>query len=370
MYEMLQIYWWIIVSLLGGILVFMMFVQGGQTLIKCVAQTELDKDMIINSVGKKWELTFTTLVMFGGACFAAFPLFYATSFGGAYWVWLAILFCFIIQAVSYEYRKKPDNFLGQKTYENFLFINGFLGVILIGIAVSTFFSGSDFALNDSRFVQWNSPFRGLEALKNPFNYILGVALFFQARVGANLYLMNNIDDDRLRAKFRRSLKINAMIFVPLLVIFLIAVVLADGYHVTENGTVVIKEYKYLTNLIEMPIVLVLLIVGILLALYGIFKGVFTLSVRGIFPYGLGVILAVMSVFLITGLNGTAFYPSYHDLQSSLTIYNASSSLYTLKTMAYVSLAIPFVLAYIIYVWRAMDSRKLTTEEIENDDHIY
>ena len=370
MYELLQIYWWVIVSLLGALLVFMMFVQGGQTLLKCVAETELDKDMIVNSIGKKWELTFTTLVMFGGACFAAFPLFYATSFGGAYWLWLAILFCFIVQAVSYEYRKKPDNFLGQKTYEWLLFINGSLGVILIGIAVSTFFSGSDFALNSNNFVEWQHSSRGLEVLTNPFNYILGLALFFQARVGANLYLMNHIDDNRLRAKFRRSLKTNAAIFVPLLVLFLVAISLIDGYHVAENGTIVLKEYKYLINLIEMPFVSIMLVVGVLLALFGIYKGVFTLSVKGIFPYGLGVVLVVMSIFLVVGLNNTAFYPSHYDLQSSLTIYNASSSFYTLKVMAYVSLWAPVVLGYVAYVWRAMDKTKLTVKEIENDDHIY
>ncbi|NLC28195.1 MAG: cytochrome d ubiquinol oxidase subunit II [Campylobacteraceae bacterium] len=370
MYELLQIYWWAIISLLGGLLVFMMFVQGGQTLLKCVAETELDKDMIINSIGKKWELTFTTLVMFGGACFAAFPLFYATSFGGAYWLWLAILFCFVIQAVSFEYRKKPDNFLGQKTYEWFLFINGSLGVILIGIAVSTFFSGSSFLLNSSNFVEWQHSLRGLEAFKNPFNYVLGLALFFQARVGGNLYLLNHVDDDRLRSKFRRSLKINAAIFIPFLLAFLLAITLKDGYHITENGTIIMKEYKYLINLIEMPIVLAMLLVGLLLALFGVFKGAFTPSIKGIFSYGLGVVLVVMSVFLVVGLNNTAFYPSHYDLQSSLTIYNASSSPYTLKVMAYVSLWAPFVLGYIAYVWRAMDRRKLTVEEVESDEHIY
>lgn len=370
MYELLQIYWWIIVSLLGGILVFMMFVQGGQTLMWCISKTELEKDMIINSIGKKWELTFTTLVMFGGACFAAFPLFYATSFGGAYWVWLAILFCFIIQAVAYEYRKKPDNLLGAKGYESFLVINGSLGVILIGIAVSTFFSGSEFMLNDKNFVEWKSTFRGLEALSNPINYILGLALFFQARVGGNLYLLNNIDDDELRAKFRVSLKRNSLFFVPFLVAFLLWIVLKDGYHVSDEGVVEMLRYKYLLNLFQMPVVFVMLLGGVGLAIFGIYKGVFTKSIKGIFPYGFGVILVVMSVFLVVGLNNTAFYPSFYDLQSSLTIKNASSSFYTLKVMAVVSLLVPFVLGYIIYVWKLMDERKLTADEIKNDEHIY
>ncbi|CZE46301.1 cytochrome d ubiquinol oxidase subunit II [Campylobacter geochelonis] len=370
MYEMLQIYWWIVVSLLGGLLVFMMFVQGGQTLLECVTKNELEKDMIINSVGKKWELTFTTLVMFGGACFAAFPLFYATSFGGAYWVWLAILFCFIIQAVAYEYRKKPDNFLGQKTYEVFLFINGSLGVVLIGVAVSTFFSGSEFLLNEHNFVEWKSPFRGLEALANPLNYLLGIALFFQARVGGNLYLINNIDDSELRAKFRASLKKNAMFFVPFLVAFLLWIVLKDGYHVGDGGVVEMLKHKYLLNLLQMPLVFLMLLCGVVLALFGIYKGAFTASIKGIFPYGVGVVLVVMSVFLVVGLNDTAFYPSFYDLQSSLTIKNASSSLYTLKVMAFVSLLVPFVLAYIVYVWRLMDKRKLSADEVENDEHIY
>lgn len=364
MYEYLQIYWWIVVSLIGGLFVFMMFVQGGQTLVKKIAKDEAQKDLFLNSVGKKWELTFTTLVMFGGACFAAFPLFYATSFGGAYWVWLGILFCFIIQAVAYEYRKKPNNFLGQKTYENFLYINGSLGVILIGIAVSTFFSGSSFILDSNNFVDWQSKFRGLEALKNPFNYILGIALFFQARVGGAMYLINNINDDKIRENLKKNLKFDALIFVAFLVAFLLFLVLKSGYGVNENGVVEMVRFKYGLNYLEMPIVLIMLLVGLILALFGLYKSIFTTSIKGIFPYGIGVVLVVMSVFLVAGLNSTAFYPSHFDLQSSLTIKNASSSFYTLKVMAIVSLWAPVLLGYIAYVWRLMDAKKLTKDEIE------
>ena len=368
--ENLQIYWWFIVSLLGGLLVFMMFVQGGQTLIFSLGKDELKKDMLINSIGRKWELTFTTLVMFGGACFAAFPLFYATSFGGAYWVWLAILFCFIIQAVSYEYRKKPDNFLGARTYEIFLFINGSLGVILIGMAVSTFFSGSDFVLNEHNFVEWKTPFRGLEALSNPYLYLLGIAMFFLSRIGGCLYLMNNIADGEFIQNARKQLLINTVLFLPFFLGFLAWILTKDGFAYDANGVVSLVAYKYAINLIEMPIAGALLLVGVLLVLVGIFQGAFTKSIRGIFAYGVGVTLAVTALFLITGLNGTAFYPSFSDLSSSLTIKNASSSHYTLGVMAYVSLLVPVVLAYIFIVWRAIDSKKITQDEIKNDHHAY
>lgn len=368
--ENLQIYWWFIVSLLGGLLVFMMFVQGGQSLIFSLGKDELKKDMLINSIGRKWELTFTTLVMFGGACFAAFPLFYATSFGGAYWVWLAILFCFIIQAVSYEYRKKPDNFLGARTYEIFLFINGSLGVILIGMAVSTFFSGSDFVLNEHNFVEWKTPFRGLEALSNPYLYLLGIAMFFLSRIGGCLYLINNIADGEFIQNARKQLLINTVLFLPFFLGFLAWILTKDGFAYDANGVVSLMPYKYAINLIEMPVAGVLLLVGVLLVLVGIFQGAFTKSIRGIFAYGVGVTLAVTALFLITGLNGTAFYPSFSDLSSSLTIKNASSSHYTLGVMAYVSLLVPVVLAYIFIVWRAIDSKKITQDEIKNDHHAY
>lgn len=368
--EFLQIYWWFLVSLLGGLLVFMMFVQGIQTLIFSVAKDELQKDMMINSAGRKWEITFTTLVMFGGACFAAFPLFYATSFGGAYWVWLAILFCFIIQAVSYEYRKKPDNFLGKKGYEIFLFINGSLGVILIGIAVATFFSGSNFSLNEYNFVQWQSPLRGLEALGNFWLYTLGFSLFFLARIGGCLYLINNVEDEALRENLRKALLKNTLFFLPFFLIFLGWVLLKDGFGYDENGVVKMVAYKYLLNLKELTLVALMLVFGVVLTLFGIFKGVFTKSIYGVVYYGFGVVLAVTSLFLLAGLNGTAFYPSYFDLQSSLTIKNASSSHYTLNTMFYISFVVPVILCYMFFVWRAIDSKKITANEIKNDHHAY
>ena len=368
--EFLQIYWWCVVSLLGGLLVFMMFVQGGQTLLFGLCKNELQKDMVINSIGRKWELTFTTLVMFGGACFAAFPLFYATSFGGAYWVWLAILFCFILQAVSYEYRKKPDNFLGQKTYEIFLFINGSLGVILIGMAVSTFFSGSDFLLNEHNFVQWQTPFRGLEALGNIMLYPLGIAMFFLARVGGALYLINNIGDAEIRANARKAALKNTIFFLPFFLIFIAWVFTKTGFAYDESGVVSLVGFKYALNLLQMPLVAAMIVIGVVLVLFGIFKGAFTTSIYGVVPYGAGVVLTVTGLFLIAGLANTAFYPSFSNLQSSLTIKNASSSHYTLNVMAYVSLLVPFVLGYIFVVWRAMDSKKITADEIKHDHHAY
>ncbi|ASM37259.1 cytochrome d ubiquinol oxidase subunit II [Campylobacter sputorum] len=370
MYETYQLYWWFIVSLLAGIFVFMMFVQGGQTLIFCLSENELHKDMIVNSIGKKWELTFTTLVMFGGACFAAFPLFYATSFGGAYWIWMAILFCFIIQAVAYEYRKKPHNFLGQKTYEIFLLINGSVGVFLIGLMLSTFFSGNEFKLNETNFVLWQNSLRGLEIFKNPFNYILGITLVFSSRVGGNLYLMNNIDDEYLNAKFRKSLKVNFIIFLLFFILFLLWIFTKDGFMMGEDGIVVMKKYQYILNFINTPILLVTFVLGLILVSYGIYKALFAKSNKGIFFYGLGIVMAVTSLFFSLGLSGNLFYPSYTHLQSSLSIYNSSSSLYTLRVMSVISVFIPFVLAYIIYVWRAMDKVKLTSKEIQNDEHIY
>lgn len=366
----LQNYWWFVVSLLGALFVFMMFVQGGQSLLFAIGKTETQKDLIINSLGRKWELTFTTLVLFGGACFAAFPLFYSTSFGGAYWVWLAILFCFIIQAVSYEYRKKQGNFLGQRTYEIFLFLNGTLGTILIGIAVATFFSGSDFTLSEHNFVIWQSPFRGLELLCNPFVFTLGFTVFFLARIGGALYLMNNIADGTIVENARRAIKFNTIPFLIFLVLFVVWLFLRDGFAYNSAGVVSMVKYKYFLNFIQMPILLILFLIGALLVLFSIFKGAFTSSLRGIFPFGLGVVLVVLSLFLIVGYNGTAFYPSFTDLQSSLTIRNASSSHYTLGVMTYVTILVPFVLAYIFYVWRAMDSKRLTSDEILNDEDSY
>ena len=368
--EALQIYWWCIVSLLGGLLVFMMFVQGGQTLLYELGEDELKKSAIINSLGRKWELTFTTLVMFGGACFAAFPLFYATSFGGAYWVWLAILFCFIVQAVSYEYRKKPDNFLGQRTYEIFLYINGIGGSVLIGAAVSTFFSGSAFMLSENNFPLWQTPYRGLEALLVPQNFLLGIALLLLSRIGGALYFINNIDEHAIMNKARRIVLRNTLYFLPFFLGFLFWILTKEGWSYDASGIVSIEPYKYAKNLLALPHVAILLVAGILAVLAGIYFGIFTKSRRGIFAFGVGSVLVGMSLFLITGLNHSAFYPSLMHINSSLTIVNASSSHYTLSVMSYVSLVTPFVLGYIAYVWRAMDRKKITQEEMKDDSHLY
>ncbi|TLD97845.1 cytochrome d ubiquinol oxidase subunit II [Helicobacter jaachi] len=366
----LQIYWWVIVSLLAGLLVFMFFVQGGQSLLFVLAKDELEKTMLINSLGRKWELGFTTLVMFGGACFAAFPLFYSTSFGGAYWVWLAILFCYIIQAVSYEYRKKEGNVLGQKAYEIFLWINGVFGVFLIGVAVSTFFSGSHFVLNEHNFVQWSVVTRGLEALLEPANYLLGLSLVFLSQILGASYFLNNINDTKIAKRARKAILMATLAFLPCILGFLAWICCKSGFYVDENGVVALQPYVYLHNFLSMPYLIVGLLLGVVLVLLGIYLNVFKQSTKGIFFLGSGSVLVVMSVFLNVGLGQSAFYPSIADLQSSLTIQNASSSYYTLSVMGYVSLLVPFVLAYIIYVWRALDRVKITRDEMSKDTHAY
>ncbi|HEF9790475.1 TPA: cytochrome d ubiquinol oxidase subunit II [Campylobacter coli] len=367
--EGLQIYWWLILSLLGGLLVFMFFVQGGQTLIDELSSDELEKTMLVNSLGRKWELGFTTLVLFGGAAFAAFPLFYSTSFGGAYWAWLCILFCFILQAVAYEYRKKENNVYGSKTYEIFLKINGYLGVFLIGVAVSSFFSGSEFILNEHNFVSWQNPLHGLELLLNPFNYLLGIALVFLSRILGAAYFMNNIKDENIKAKAVRKLSINSILFLPFFLGFLAWIFIKEGFGVDEKGIVSMTENVYLYNFLDNILFAILFIVGVVFVLLGMVQGSKGCS-KTIFTLGFGSVLAVFALFLSIGLGSSAFYPSLSDLQSSLTLKNASSSYYTLSVMAYVSLLVPFVLAYIIYVWNAMDKVKITREEIANDDHAY
>ena len=367
--EALQIYWWVVLSLLGGLLVFMFFVQGGQTLMDALSDNELEKSMLINSLGRKWELGFTTLVLFGGAAFAAFPLFYATSFGGAYWAWLAILLCFILQAVSYEYRKKEGNLYGAKTFEIFLKINGFLGVFLIGVAVSSFFSGSHFTLNAQNFVRWQHPLRGLELLLNPYNYLLGLALVFLSRILATAYFMNNIDDANIKARCVQKLKINSLLFLPFFLGFLAWIFFKEGFLMESDGSIILQGGVYLKNFISNPIFAGILLVGVLAVLLGMVQGAKGCP-RAIWTLGVGAVLAVFGLLLSVGLGGSAFYPSLSDLQSSLTIKNASSSYYTLSVMAWVSLLVPFVLAYIFYVWRTMDRVKLTKEEIANDDHAY
>lgn len=366
----LQQFWWIIISLLGGLFVFIMFVQGGQTLLgRLSLGDEVHKTMLINSLGRKWELGFTTLVLFGGALFAAFPLFYATSFGGAYWVWMAILFCFIIQAVSYEYRKKPDNFLGQKVYETFLFINGSLGVILLGVAIATFFSGSSFLVDENNFSHWQTSFRGLEALFSLFNLSLGFTLFFLVRILGALYFINNIDNETIRERAVKSIKIDMLIFLFFFLVFLLMLFTRSGFAYDENQVVFMQENKYLINFLEMPFVLAMLVLGVLMVVVAVFLTIHFKKTCCIKTGGLGVVLTVMALFLNVGFNGTSYYPSVYDLQSSLTIMNSSGSHYTLTTMSYVSLMVPFVLAYIFYVWYQMDKVKITKEEIE-DPHAH
>ncbi len=367
----LQQYWWIIIALLGGLFVFIMFVQGGQTLIDQLSKTETEKTMLINSIGRKWELGFTTLVLFGGALFAAFPLFYATSFGGAYWVWLAILFCFIIQAVSYEYRTKPDNFLGQKVYESFLKVNGTLGVFLLGVAISTFFSGSEFILDSNNFVDWQNELRGLEALLNPYNYLLGFALVFLARISGALYFISSINYQPIRDKAIESIKYNMMFFLFFFLGFMAWILLKDGYAVDANGIVTLQANKYLINFLEMPSVLVMFLLGVVMVIGAVFTAIVYKKTCCIKTGGVGIVLTVMAILLNVGFNGTAYYPSTIDLQSSLTIMNSSGSQYTLMAMSYASLMVPFVLAYIAYAWYSMDKVKITKEEIEAPDaHNY
>lgn len=367
----LQQYWWVIISLLAGLLVFLMFVQGGQTVIYILGKTEGERKMIVNALGRKWEFTFTTLVTFGGAFFASFPLFYATSFGGAYWVWIAILFCFIIQAVAYEFRTKPNNFLGQKTYEIFLFINGALGTLLIGTAVGTFFTGSEFYVNEFNLSQWKTPFHGLEAVLNIQNIALGFTVLFLARVLGVLYLINTVDNEKVLLRARKQVWYNAIPFVVFFLFFAIRLLFIDGFAVDPStGEVFMESNKYLHNFLQMPLVLVFFLVGVLLVLWGIIASLLQESTRGIWFAGSGTVLTVFSLFLLAGFNNTAFYPSTFDLQSSLTIRNASSSKYTLTAMSYVSLLVPFVIAYIWYAWRSINRKKITEEEMQEESHAY
>lgn len=374
----LQQYWWAIVSLLAAILVFLMFVQGGQTLIFSLGKTEIQRKMVVNALGRKWEFTFTTLVTFGGAFFASFPLFYASSFGGAYWVWILILFAFVIQAIAYEFRSKPNNIFGQKTYEVFLFLNGLLGTILIGTAVATFFTGSDFSINEMNSVTWGSPFRGLELAfdfgryATFINLSLGLAVFFLARSLGILYILNSIEDGDLLAKARKKLLNNAVPFLVFFLFFLANILLMKGFaYDPANGNVTLESYKYLHNLVEMPVVLIIFLIGVVSVLYGIIKTLLAKWTKGIWCGGIGTILTVFALFLIAGYNNTAFYPSYTNLQSSLTIENASSSHYTLTAMSYVSLLVPFVMAYIWYAWKSISNKKINAEEMSDEEgHTY
>jgi len=367
----LQQYWYVIVSFLGSVLVFLFFVQGGQTFLFRIGKSDPERTILVNTLGRKWEFTFTTLVTFGGAFFASFPLFYATSFGGAYWVWMLILFAFVIQAVSYEFRTKARNFLGQRTYESFLFINGLLGTFLVGVVVATFFSGSQFSLNEMNSVSWVTGAHGLEALLKPFNLSLGLTVFFLARVLGLLYFMKTIDNENILVRTKKALYQNAIPFVISFLIFAVWLMLREGYAVNPDTSEVFMEpYKYLHNLLAMPPVLVMFPVGVLGVLGGIASGLLRNSGNGIWFAGPGAFLVVFSLFMLAGFNNTAFYPSAYDLQSSLTIQNASSSHYTLVAMSWVSLFVPFVLAYIIFAWRALNKKKIDEKEMQEEHHVY
>lgn len=379
-YILLQHYWWFLVSLLGALLVFLLFVQGGQSLLFTIGKTELQQKMLINSTGRKWEFTFTTLVTFGGAFFASFPLFYSTSFGGAYWVWILILLCFVLQAVSYEYQAKKGNLLGRKTYQVFLILNGILGPVLIGTAVGTFYNGAEFFVEKSNLTslampvisRWATPFHGLEAALVPWNLLLGLAVFFLARILGLLYFINNIADGEIQKRSRKQLLTETVLFLVFFLSFLVHLLLQKGFAVDpETREVSLQAYKYFFNLIEMPIVLVILLLGVAGVLFGIVKSFLSQTWnKGIWFAGAGTVFTVLALLLCAGWNNTAYYPSLADLQSSLTIENSSSSLFTLKTMSYVSILIPFVLAYIFYAWRALDLHKISGEEMSENKHLY
>lgn len=376
-YSFLQHYWWFLVSLLGALLVFLMFVQGANSLVFNLGKTEQERRMVVNSTGRKWETTFTTLVTFGGAFFASFPLFYSTSFGGAYWLWMIILFSFVVQAVSYEFQNKLGNILGVKTFQWCLVINGILGPVLLGGAVATFFNGSNFLVDKINITngmapvisRWANYSHGLDALLDIWNVVLGLAVFFLARILGLLYIINNVADDTLRARSRKHLIYNTGAFLLLFLPFLIRTLLKDGFaYDPATGVISMESMKYLYNLLDMWYLAIVLLVGVVLLLFGIVKTVLSNTyIKGIWPAGIGVVLVVLVLLLIAGWNNTAYYPSNADLQSSLTIMNSSSSEFTLRTMSVVSLFIPFVLAYIVYVWHAMDSKKITKEEIKHED---
>ncbi len=367
----LQNYWWLIISLLAGLLVFLMFVQGGQSFIFSLPHNDMQRKMLVNALGRKWEFTFTTLVTFGGAFFASFPLFYATSFGGAYWVWMAILFSFIIQAVAYQYRSKPSNVYGTSVFDSFLFINGCLGPFLIGVAVATFFTGSDFSLDLFNRVTWGTGWHGLEALVNPVNLLLGFAVLFLARVLGLMYLYNTIDDKDLGASIDRALVRNAIPFLVFFLAFIASLFLGKGYRAdSDTGEVTLVKYLYLHNLISNLFILILFLGGVVLVLVSLWLGTIRHSGKAIWYGGIGTIAVVMALFFIAGYGETAFYPSSSSPGSSLTLAKASSSQFTLKTMMHVSFIIPFVVAYIWYAWRSMNRKRINTEEMEGEDHTY
>lgn len=379
-YIFLQHYWWFLVSLLGALLVFLLFVQGGNSLLFRLGRTEDERTMLVNSTGRKWEFTFTTLVTFGGAFFASFPLFYSTSFGGAYWLWMIILFTFVLQAVSYEFQSKLGNLLGKRTYQYFLVLNGLVGPVLLGVAVATFFNGSEFLVSKGNLTdeqmpvisQWANGWHGLDALAHPTNLLLGFAVFFLSRLLGTLYFINNIRSESLVQRCRRQLVVDGIPFLLLFLAFVAHVLLKDGFAVQpETGEIAMEPFKYFNNLIAMPYLLVLFLMGVVGVLFGLGKSIFCKTyTRGIWFAGVGTVLTVLALLLTVGYNHTAYYPSTADLQSSLTLSNSCSSLFTLQTMAYVSVLVPFVLAYIVYAWRAIDRKPITEEEIKRDEHLY
>lgn len=375
-----QHYWWFIISLLASLLVFLLFVQGGQTLIRQLGHTDTEQSMIINSLGRKWELTFTTLVVFGGAFFASFPLFYSTSFGGAYWLWMIILFSFILQAVSYEFRSRKGNLLGARTYDLFLYINGFMGTFLLGIAVATFFTGSEFYINRDNIIQrgapvisiWQNPMHGLEAIISPVNIMLGIALFFLSRIQASLYFIGNIDSRPIKERIHRQLYRDAIPFLLFFITFITIVFTKDGLQTDpQTGIQSVEEYKYIKNMIQMPWNMLLFIIGVATILTAIIWSLNNpLFKKGIWLSGTGTVMTVLSLMFAAGYNNTPYYPSVSDIQSSLTIYNSSSSLFTLQVMSVVSLLIPVVLFYIFAAWRAMDKKPITATEIKEGGAKY
>ena len=377
-YEFLQNYWWVLIALLGGLLVALMFVQGANLHLGNRTLNDTQKRMILNSTGRKWELTFTTLVTFGGAFFASFPLFYSTSFGGAYWVWVLLLITFVFQAVSYEFQNKKENLLGVKGFRIALMVNGLLAPFLVGTAVGTFFTGSDFTVDKLAIADpsapvistWGNAWHGLDALGHIHAVLLGCALMGLTAILGALFVLQNIDDDDIHAKVRWSLKGYTIPFLAFFVLWTVILLLRPGYAVSDGGVMSLEKFKYLHNLLQMPVVLVMLLAGVALVLCGIWKGGFTQSRKGFWFAAPGTVLVVMAVFFLAGFNGTAYYPSCTDLQSSLTIRNSSSSYFTLKVMSWVSLLIPFVVAYIAYAWHAMDRKKITPEEIEGPDNKY
>ena len=379
-YVFMQHYWWFLVSLLGALLVFLMFVQGANSLIFNLGDDETERKMLINSTGRTWEFTFTTLVTFGGAFFASFPLFYSTSFGGAYWLWMIILFSFVLQAVSYEFQNKLGNIFGPRLFQTFLVINGIVGPLLLGGAVATFFNGSNFIIDKANITdgvqpvisRWANASNGLDALLDIWNLVFGLAVFFLARILGLLYIINNVDDNQLRNACRKKMVLTTLAFLILFLTFLVRTLFKDGFaYDPEEGVIFMQPMKYLHNLLDMWYVLIVLLVGVGLLLYGILRTIRDKSyIGGIWPGGIGVVLVVLCLLLCAGWNNTAYYPSNADLQSSLTISNSCSSEFTLTTMTYVSFVIPIVLAYIFQAWRAIDKKKIDREEITTDDHVY